>query len=108
VVKIVSLEGYQVSTYFMLMGLTYVLIALATIIRLVVEQKVKKQVFIDGIWTEVGPRKGMWVIGLVGLVLVVALYSSPIRLGTVMWFNGFVLAIIMYELAKAYRGVEIW
>ena len=44
----VSLEGYQVSTYFMLMGLTYVLIALATIIRLVVEQKVRKNVFIDG------------------------------------------------------------
>ena len=104
----VSLEGYQVSTYFMLMGLTYVLIALATIIRLVVEQKVRKNVFIDGMWTEVGPRKGLWVIGLVSLLLVVILYSLPIRLGTVMWFNGFTLAVIIYEIIKAYKGVELW
>ena len=104
----VSTAAYSVIEMIVGIIAMYVLIIVATVIRILREGMERKLqgtwIMKDGVWVREDSRFG-WLYGLIALVVVICVVSFPVRFGTIMFINGCVLYVLVSELVCTVRLV---
>ena len=95
----VALIGYPLDVYVQAIITSYILLAILAIVRFIFERG-KKQLWIwkKGVWTQKKMVKYLWTAPLIGMIILLVVYSMQVRIGAVFAINGALIGILVMEL----------
>ena len=105
----VSLHGYQISEYYLYMGIAYGLIILWTVIRVMYEQRIVRYNHTYNGYVPVYPKKlGLFIGPAFFLGAILAFFVFTMRVGVIFLFiglmaYGIVDTLIRYYTVEAYQ-----
>lgn len=85
---IVSVSGYLISELIIYIAASYVLIGMCLFVRILGDMYYERK-----LWKTL-------IVGVVVLVAVLLFYDGEVRIGTVMFINGFLACFFIFELVR--------